>query len=364
MAYRSVSIIDLQNGKPGMLIPVFITEKSNLPYVQEMDEFMRVFDMVPFFDYDRYSVIPSSKDFTVQTGDGGLIAFRSYDGEIIQGDIPIIFKYIEENRIFIKNCPTLDIQIQRIEAANLSSSYLAWEAVALSAFKNPEVRKFWLSAEYHTFKKLKSIWESIDTTPEPIDYGPFTTVEIISEFSTEYLIRWLSDSTNFHLDRWIQIWRNVLSRTPFDIRMIEIGTEWLYYMHAEQEEISKIKEVLYIVLEYWSNEIHMDSSIAEYVSDLFDPNIYLILEFITPKEFLLYIFDCLTFSENFKLSLQIIEFLAQHISIDAEYAIITNLALNNIMANSESMSNIDFRKAESLIENFSLNKKINEFIDR
>jgi hypothetical protein len=77
--------IDVSNGRPGMLVPQLSSPDTNLPYVQEMDEFLIVKEIIPFLEYENYSTIPEGQERqerSVAIGDRGLIAFRSVDGSI------------------------------------------------------------------------------------------------------------------------------------------------------------------------------------------------------------------------------------------------------------------------------------------
>ena len=48
--FNLMLFLDIARGKPGMLVPVFSSDKTNMPYVQQMDEFLIVKDIIPFLE--------------------------------------------------------------------------------------------------------------------------------------------------------------------------------------------------------------------------------------------------------------------------------------------------------------------------
>jgi hypothetical protein len=85
--YRLNCFLDISNGRPGMLVPLISSPNTNLPYVQQMDEFFLVREIVPFLEYENYPVVPSDESHTVTIGDQGLVAFRAPDDSIFCGNV-------------------------------------------------------------------------------------------------------------------------------------------------------------------------------------------------------------------------------------------------------------------------------------
>ena len=71
--------LDLSNGRPGMLVPLISSPNTNLPYVQQMDEFLMVKELVPFLDYENYPIVQNKEERIIAIGEQGLVAFRSPD---------------------------------------------------------------------------------------------------------------------------------------------------------------------------------------------------------------------------------------------------------------------------------------------
>jgi len=55
--FKLILSLDIADGRPGMLVPLFSSSTTNMPYVQQMDEFLLVKEMVPFLDYENYPII-------------------------------------------------------------------------------------------------------------------------------------------------------------------------------------------------------------------------------------------------------------------------------------------------------------------
>ena len=154
--FSLMTLLDLAEGKPGMLVPVFSSRTTNVPYVQQMDEFLLVREVVPFFEYENYECLPSqysqSETPTIAIGDKGLIAFRSTNDQIVIGDFEEILKYISENGELIQRDPVLRLQLQRIESAELNPSYALWREVAPKIFSNDVQAKFWIDSELQLYQ--------------------------------------------------------------------------------------------------------------------------------------------------------------------------------------------------------------------
>src|SRR5258708_4185030 len=155
--------IDVSNGRPGMLVPLLSSPDTNLPYVQEMDEFLLVKEIIPFLEYENYPTIPESQERSVGVGDRGLIAFRSVDGSIFCGNTEEALKYVVENRALIETNLSLRVQLNRIEAVGLEKSYDAWRDLAKSKFDSERQRALWLDSEHRLYKKQQQIWDEIDS---------------------------------------------------------------------------------------------------------------------------------------------------------------------------------------------------------
>ena len=93
--FNLIQLIDISDGEPGMLVPLLSSPHTNLPYVQQMDEFLFIREVAPFLEYENYPIVPADEPRSINIGEKGLIAFRSFDGSIRCGDIQEIVGYIE-----------------------------------------------------------------------------------------------------------------------------------------------------------------------------------------------------------------------------------------------------------------------------
>lgn len=161
--FKLMLFLDIAEGKPGMLVPVFSSQNTNMPYVQQMDEFLLIKEMVPFLEYENYRCIPNTDDApNVAVGDKGLIAFRSFDERVVCGDFEDALTYISEHANSIAKDPVLHLQLQRIKSAELNPSYALWRDVSSRIFIDESQSKFWLDSELLLYQKQKRIWAEID----------------------------------------------------------------------------------------------------------------------------------------------------------------------------------------------------------
>jgi hypothetical protein len=160
--FELMLLLDIADGCPGMLVPVFSSKKTNMPYVQQMDEFLIVKDVIPFLEYENYAIVPAEAPRSVSLGDKGIIAFRSADDAIICGDFQEVLAYIGGHLDVVSKDPVLRMQLHRVESAELKSSYENWRKVAAQVFEDADQSKFWIDSELQLFQKQKRIWREID----------------------------------------------------------------------------------------------------------------------------------------------------------------------------------------------------------
>jgi hypothetical protein len=84
--FKLSMLLDISDGKPGMLVPVFSSPSTNMPYVQQMDEFLMIKDMLPYLDYEHYRIAQPTSEPVATVGDKGIIAFRTPDDTLVSGD--------------------------------------------------------------------------------------------------------------------------------------------------------------------------------------------------------------------------------------------------------------------------------------
>lgn len=288
------SFIDVSEGKPGMLVPLLSLSNTNLPYVQQMDEFFQIREIVPFLEYENYPLAGAEIARTVAIGDNGLIAFRSFDNNIICGNVSEILEYIAGNKELIEKDDILHSQLQRIEAAELNPSYEVWRKVAARVFPDGEQRKFWIDSELSIFQKQKKIWTEIEPIdpddPSATGSGLYTS---ISEHSTEYLIRWLSNRKNFVARDWTKIWHYVNGRAPFDERTPEVALNWMFFVGEENREFHQTRSILIVLLDRWRNGYALPD-LGEFLSSKFAFDESLLFDFIRPEYLFAGLFEFLT----------------------------------------------------------------------
>ena len=286
--FSVASFLDVSESRAGMLIPVLSAPNTNLPYVQQMDEFLQVKEIVPFLEYENYLLIANDHRRMVNVGDKGLIAFRSTDDAIVCGDIEEILKYISDNRKLILESPNLHSQLLRIESAEIETAYAAWRRVGDAVFEDVDQRRFWVDSEHQLFQKQRKIWAEIDPQeaqdPKTADSGIYGS---ISEYGSEYLIRWLTNRSNFDSKSWTKVWHYVNAKSPFDERVAQTALSWVFYIGHTDVDVSQTKSVLYAVLERWLfNADAQLPDLADFLTDRLTDDLSLIFEFLRPRRLL------------------------------------------------------------------------------
>jgi hypothetical protein len=334
--------IDISEGHPGMLIPLLSSPNTNLPYVQQMDEFLQLREIVPFLQYENYLTMPSEVQRSVTIEDKGLIAFRSYDDSVICGDVSEVMNYIEANHEGISKLPILQCQLNRIVGAELTPSYDVWKSVAAQIFESEAQRTLWVDSELQLFQKQKKrIWSEIDPfevnrkTPDA-GSGIYSS---IAEYSTEYLIRWLSNRANFLSKDWTKVWHYVKNKNPFDDRLIEIAQSWIVFISSEGADLQQTFSVLYVLLDRSRGSPNELSGFGEFLSDRMTSDLSILFEAFRYKRLFALLFEFLSKKGDTNDVLKLINFCLDELPKQPFAVAALTSALRNIISETGKFEN-------------------------
>jgi hypothetical protein len=249
--YSVTHFVDVSDGQAGMLIPVFASSSTNLPYVQQMDEYFQVTEMLPFLEFENYPLVVCNASRSTEVGDRGLVAFRSTDNSIVCGTVAETLNFLDRSRETIKASPHLYSQLLRIEGVERGFIYEAWKAVAQATFEREDQRQFWISSELALFEAQQHLWEDIGSSSRADDRSriAFGLSGALNSYSSEYLIRWLANRKNFSCADWAKIWHYVNERDPFESRLFEVALQWLYFTQAEGLDLSEARSIVFAILQ-------------------------------------------------------------------------------------------------------------------
>jgi hypothetical protein len=283
--YKLIQFIDLSDGYPGMLIPIFSSNSTNLPYVQQMDEYFQVKEMLPFLEYENYNLVIADEARTVDIDDKGLVAFRSTDNSVICGSTTEIIRYIEKSKELIQKSAHLYSQLQRIEGDKLTSMYESWRIVSKESFEHQDQRAFWLNSEVSLFQSQRHIWDEIDSEKQEERSGKQIGLkQSASRYSTEYLIRWLSDRHNFIYSDWAKVWHYVNEGNPFEQRLLDVAQQWLFFSQAEGSDLGEARSILFTLLHRARFSKGTLGELGSFLSNEFSDDPYSIFYFLRPSE--------------------------------------------------------------------------------
>jgi len=310
--FKPMIYVDVSDGASGMLIPVLSLAGTNLPYVQRMDEHMRVKEVVPFLDYENYPTVPADDDREITVGGEGLIAFRSFDGSIISGNSSEIISYIHTNRSVIAQQPILHAQLQRIEVASFTASYDVWREVATILFPSEPQRKLWIESEHLLFQRRKQIWMEIEHIGTRRDsYMQEGLSDEISRYGAEELFGWLINRRNFLKENWTKEWHRLRALEPFDKRVLELAVAWMFHLAAEHHDLRQMRSVLSSFLETTSDKYNTE--LGEFLSDTFSSEPSLLFEFLRPKRLLSQLLNAIVAYGDIEQSIKVLEFGIEHL---------------------------------------------------
>ena len=302
-------LLDIAEGRPGMLVPVFSSDKTNMPYVQQMDEFLIVKDIIPFLEYENYLTLPAERALSISLGDKGVIAFRSTDNEIVCGDLQDVLSYVGDHGDLVSKDTVLKLQLNRIESAELQPSYDNWRKVATQVFNDADQSKFWINSELQLFQKQRRIWREIDRLDAEVSKGSDEeAIASLRQRSTEYLVRWLSQRANFASRNWTKLWHYVHERLPFDDRVTQIAVSWMYALDADSNDFSQTKSIIYALLQGWSTLGRDYPDYGEYLSERLASEPTMLFCLLRPKHLFQQLFDYLAQRGNLDDVLKLLSF--------------------------------------------------------
>jgi hypothetical protein len=132
--------------EPATLVLIFQINNLNVPYVQIMDEYYYIQSFSPFYHADNYTIVSVRCDQQFDTGERGVICFRSPEVEIICDDVTKLHKYYRHYEKTIRDCPLLMMQLLGIMNEPTAVRYEAWKLVGESYISSLQ-KDFWVRSE-------------------------------------------------------------------------------------------------------------------------------------------------------------------------------------------------------------------------
>jgi hypothetical protein len=271
-----------------------------------MGEFLDIYEFMPFFDYEMYPLVPQEEERHAEERRLGIVSFRSFDGKIICERIDTAIAYIEANLAMLSEIPALHMQLQRIQGVEVGQAYPVWKTVSDRLFASKRQRRNWLESEHRLFQLQRRIWEELAIIPP--DSSPSAFLGSLNDYSPERLFTWLDNRKNFLHRDWPKIWQNVVERLRFDARLISLAETWMYSSYSETQDLISLKPILFAVLGYHRNNELEKQEIGDFLSDAFDPDYYLIFEFIRPIVFFENVLMTLSLDVELNSSINLLEF--------------------------------------------------------
>lgn len=349
--------VDISNGRPGMLVPLLSSPNTNLPYVQQMDEFLIVKEIIPFLEYENYQVVSGHETCSVAIGDRGLIAFRQDDETIFCGNTEELLKYLSKNSDSLTMSMALRTQLDRIDTVGLEKSYDRWRDLAKSVFNTERQRTLWIESEHRLFSKQQQIWDEIDGNDLKSEPPARPGLEKpLPEYDTETLLRWLSNRSKFFSKGWTTVWHYVNARLPFDDRVSLLGMSWMYAVNEQDSDFEQSKSILFAL--FYRSKSSKDINwheLGEFVLERLVSEPPLIYGFLRPRAFFPALLSFLATFGSIDFVLELIRFCINNVPKE-EYVIVAMEASLEILlsdyATDDSRRDFetkDYRAASALL---------------
>jgi hypothetical protein len=291
--FKVSACIDTSEGQPGLVIPVFRIEKTNIPFVQEMDEFFNIICFVPYYEADEYSLVPLESPIICNENEPGVIAFIQPDSTVFAGRMKDIFSYLQVNDKELLVSPLLRAQLMRITSADLAAQYDAWKLVAQSCFESERQQEAWVRAELELSQRSKHLWRIIGSfdlnrkLPKKIDYDRGAIDD------PERLLDIIANRANFAATNWSQLWFMLLAHMPIDARVHNLASQWLYHMYSLGSPFFRAGDVLCACIEHQASTGEDDPSFVDFLFELVEEGLLFTAEMRIPAGVMGKAFDIL-----------------------------------------------------------------------
>lgn len=230
--YKLTSAIDLSSGRPALMVPVFTTDRTNVPYGQITDEYLYVENFLPIYKLGEYESIFVDTDFSTRVGERSIIVFREPCGDIFCGNISDLHQYVDNFSEQLKSFPLLDLQLHRLIAAESNIVIDLITRASQAYFTDQDQRVCWLKSSIALTQKNEHIWKLINSAVERKYEKISIPGQSHGEFDFEYYIDALSKTKFFDAANLESIWFRLLEHSPLDQRVFDVGIRWIYYKYS------------------------------------------------------------------------------------------------------------------------------------
>lgn len=265
MVFRLAAAVDIACDRPSFLIPIFLSDKTNIPYVQITNEYHIVERFLPFYSIEEYFCIQLEEDISVGVEEPSLFVFRAPDGCISSGPYAAVQLFYEQNLDAIRECPLLWMQISRIASDSRAKQLDTVLNAAKGYFDAPEQRSAWYDGTAELIQSNDAIWQSIrkkETKPsreQTVDLSPFNQADF------ETIFRFLS--SNFRSNGWEALWLKLWNAQPSDERLIVLAQRWIFSNFSPGEECIRTLNIFCAVVESMAYNQVDDTDFAEFLYD-------------------------------------------------------------------------------------------------
>jgi hypothetical protein len=251
-----------------MLVPVFVKDGTNTPYVQSMDEFYDIEDFFAYYQYENFPFVSEHVAVEAEIGRAGLIAFRKPLGEIWCGDVGEAIEYLNLREADLDDTPLLKLQLLRILNAPLAEQYAVWRKASERYFKSARQRAHWLDAELLGYQSNDRVWNRINSKRVERRAKLHSVADRFESVDPERRFAVLSNPAYFEFSDWEIEWFKLKEQLPTDERVYLLANEWLYSVFASNREIGRTNNVFAESLRFGRTRDDLDDQFADFISEL------------------------------------------------------------------------------------------------
>jgi hypothetical protein len=266
--FKVSGYIEFAGDTPGMMVPMFAKIGTNTPYVQSMDEFYDIEDFFAYYQYENFAFISEGRTIEAEVGQAGLIAFRTYFGEIWCGNAPQAVEYLNLQTTDLDHAPLLKLQLLRLSNAPLAQQYEAWRNAADKYFKSSRQRARWIDAELLSYQSDERVWNRINAKKGERRKSIYLVADKLKSVDPEHRFEVLSNPQYFDFSDWELEWFKLKEQLPSDERVHLLANDWLYYIFSSNLEVVRTKNVFAESIRFWRLQHSSDDQLADFLLEL------------------------------------------------------------------------------------------------
>ena len=265
--FKLAGFFDVADSGNACVFPYFRFGNRNAVFVQNLDSKFVIKYFVPYYDIDRYKILPYSGDHTKNVGDQGIIGVNIDNEVIVIPSVEDVRLWLRQNYFLEEGNPLLFLQLKRLVGVTFSEMYLSLERVAKVVFIGEEARRRWISSEVAIIQHAASDINRVAPYEMRENAGREAS-ERVEEYPSALM--YLMDRRNFDDDGWESTWLEVERLGGLDNMLFDLGYEWISHKYATKNlDVVQYYHVLTRLIQFEYVAYRPNADFCDFLGEVF-----------------------------------------------------------------------------------------------